>query len=171
MKYIKLTKNQVAIVDDEDFERINKNKWYAGFDIVMGKYYARRGIWLNKKVGAILMHRFILNTFNKEHIDHINGNTLDNRKDNLRICTVQQNQFNQKNPRKDNKLGIKGVYLDSKIRKFVAQIKVNGKLIYLGCFNVAGDADSAYRKAEEKYFGEFARNATLKKITPSGGVH
>ena len=103
------------------------------------------------------MHREIMNTPTHLQIDHINGNTLDNRKENLRICTNQQNGFNKKNPLKNNKLGIKGVCWHKKIKKFMASIKINDKSIHLGYFNVLGDADSAYRIAELKYFGEFAR--------------
>ncbi|OGO79854.1 MAG: hypothetical protein A2203_08110 [Chromatiales bacterium RIFOXYA1_FULL_46_5] len=60
-------------------------------------------------------------------------------------------------PQKNNKLGVKGVSCHKKSRKFRSYIKLNGKKIFLGSYNVLGDADSAYRKAEEKYFGEFAR--------------
>ena len=78
--------------------------------------------------------------------------------------------FNRIAPLKNNKLGIKGVHWDRNAKKFRAQIHVNKKQIHLGCFNVLGDADSAYRKAEEKYFGEFAgrdglQNCMLKPHT------
>ena len=89
--------------------------------------------------------------------DHRDGNGLNNCKENLRPCTQQQNKFNQRYARKDNKLGIKGVRRCEDRKKFQARIKIDGKQIHLGCFNVMGDADSAYRIAEEKYFGEFAR--------------
>ena len=86
-------------------------------------------------------------------------NLRDNRrKENLRLCTHQQNQFNQKNPRKNNKLGIKGVCWHKGVRKFQVTMRINAKNKHLGYYNVLGDADSAYRIAEEKYFGEFARN-------------
>lgn len=167
MKFIGLTQNQKAIVDDEDFDRINEYKWYADSSTNTGKYYARRSTRLNNKRISFKMHRLILNAAKGEQVDHINGNTLDNRKENLRICNNQQNQFNQIHHRKNNKLGIKGVYWDSAMRKFRADIRVNGKPIYLGCFNILGDADSAYRIAEDKYFGEFSRNLipTIKKNT------
>ena len=90
-------------------------------------------------------------------VDHHNGNGLYNLKKNLRLCTNQQNGFNRKHPNRNNKLGIKGVHWDEFNNKFRAQIKVNSKTIYLGCFNVLGDADFAYRIAELKYFGEFSR--------------
>lgn len=95
-------------------------------------------------------------------VDHINGDTLDNRKSNLRLCSHAENMRNRITP-KNNKLGIKGVYYDCDRNKFKAQIKFNGKNIALGYYNVLGDADSAYRVAEEKYFGEFARKPSLAK--------
>ena len=100
-----------------------------------------------------------MNTPKGSQIDHINGNGLDNRKENLRFTTNQQNGFNRKNPNKNNKLGVKGVRCVKNRKKFKAQIRLNGKSIHLGCFNILGDADSVYRIAEEKYFGEFARNS------------
>ena len=107
--------------------------------------------------GTILMHREILNTKRGISTDHINGNGLDNRKENLRVCTHQENTFNR-HAQKNNKLGIKGVCWHKRAKKFCANINVKGKVIYLGIFNVLADADSAYRIAEEKYFGEFARS-------------
>ena len=171
MKFIGLTQNQKAVIDDEDFDRINKYKWHASANSTTGKYYARGSIWLNKRTISFKMHRLILNAAKGEQVDHINGDTLDNRKKNLRICNNQQNQQNQIHHRKNNKLGIKGVYWDSERRKFRADIRVNGKLLCLGRFNILGDADSAYRIAEDKYFGEFSRNLipTIKDNTLTRG--
>ena len=152
MKEIKLTQGKVAIVDDEDFERLNQFKWYAHKS--RHCFYAGRNSIKRK---TIKMHREILSIQNSMKIDHRNGNGLDNRKENLRICTNQQNCFNRKHSHKDNNLGIKGVHWNKECNKFLAQIMLSGKKIYLGVFNVLGDADSAYRFAEEKYFREFAR--------------
>lgn len=155
MKEIKLTQGKIALVDDEDFERLNQFKWYAYFDRY--NHYATRRIIIGEKSKLIRMHREILNTHKGVHVDHINCNGLDNRKANLRLCTNQQNSFNRKDFHKNNKLGIKGVYWDEKRKKFAAKIHVNYKSIRLGFYNILGDADSAYRKAENEYFGKFAR--------------
>lgn len=155
MKEIKLTQNKVAVVDDEDFEQLNQYKWYAHKQ--SNNCYASRTIRLNKRKITIKMHREVLNAGNGISVDHINGNGLDNRKENIRLCTTQQNAFNRKHPHPKNKLKTKGVRWHNGARKFIAKIKINGKKIHLGYFNVLGDADSAYRFAEEKYFGEFAR--------------
>lgn len=156
MKQIPLTQNKVALVDDEDFERLNQHKWYAVRK--RQAWYAQRSISrINGKQKNILMHREIMDAPEGIQIDHRNGDGLFNCKENLRSATHAQNMHNRKHPHKNNKLRIKGVRWRERAKKFEAQIKVNNKMIYLGSFNVLGDADSAYRRAEEKYFGEFAR--------------
>ena len=102
------------------------------------------------------MQREVMNAPKDTLVDHKNRNRLDNRKENLRLCTNQQNLQNREAQR-NNKLRNKGVHWRKDIKKFHARIQVNGRKINLGYFNVLGDADSAYRNAEEKYFGEFAR--------------
>lgn len=155
MKEIMLTQGKVALVDDEDYERLNQFKWYASFE--RGRFYAAKGVWNEGKHTTIRMHREIMNNPTGMDIDHINNNGLDNCKENLRICYRQQNMQNQRKAQQRNKLRIKGVHWREDAKKFRAGIKSNGKQIWLGYFNVLGDADSAYRKAEEKYFGEFTR--------------
>lgn len=153
MKKIILTKNRFTVVDYDDFEKLNQFVWYAHLSSGRNFYAARRDC-LNK---FIYMHREIINAKKGIFVDHIDGNGLNNCKENLRVCTYQQNQFNKKYPRIDNKLKIKGVCWDKKRKKFRTEIMHNSKRIFLGRFSVLGDADSAYRKAEEKYFGKFAR--------------
>lgn len=156
MKEIALTQGKNALVDDEDFEKLNQYKWYASNE--RGKWYAARRIpTINDKRKIVRMHRIIMNAPHGVQVDHRNNNGLFNCRENLRLCSNQQNGFNKKNPRKDNKLGIKGVCFNKNLNKFHARIMINGKGIHLGYYNVLGDADSAYRIAEEKYFGEFAR--------------
>lgn len=155
MKEIKLTQNRVALVDDEDFERLNIYKWYAASQDRC--YYAVRGVFIDNKWKTIFMHRIIMNAPIRIKIDHKNSNGLDNQKYNLRVATSQQNAQNIKNSHKDNKYKIKGVSWNKQHKKFEARIRVNKKKLLLGLFNVLGDADSVYRIAEEKYFGKFAR--------------
>mgnify|MGYP001602757070 FL=1 len=159
MKTIKLTKNKVALVDDEDFERLNQYKWKA--ILSCSKWYAIRSFRVNGEQKTILMHREIMNAQAGVIIDHKFGDGLDNRKENLRPCTPQQNGFNTKYPRKRiSKSGIRGVIWNSTVKKFQAVIGFNNKTVHLGYFTVLGDADQAYRVAEIKYFGEFAREET-----------
>lgn len=104
MKLIELTQGQKAIVDDDDYGRLSKSKWYA--EKKYNNFYARRGL------DDVLMHRIILKlTDSKLKVDHINHNGLDNRKENLRVCTQRQNMCNKKKE-KDNKSGYKGGVLE-----------------------------------------------------------
>lgn len=151
MKEIILTQNKIALVDDEDYDKINSFKWSA--HRTYRKWNAVRGF----KGKMLIMSRVIMHPLDGEVVDHINGNTLDNRKENLRNCSQRQNCQNKINCHANNSFGVKGITYNQKGEKFIARIRVNNKRIYLGSFNVLGDADSAYRIAEEKYFGEFAR--------------
>ena len=155
MKKIILTKNKFTIIDDEDYKYLKNHKWCAVFT---GRhFYAFRTIYNKIKCRSVYMHREILNPSAGLDCDHINGDTLDNRKENLRMATRKQNLQNEINPRINNKFKIKGVCWHKTKKKFQAQIRYNGKRIFLGRFSVLGDADDAYRRAEIKYFGEFAR--------------
>ena len=156
MKEIQLTQGKVVFVDDEDYERLNRFKWYA-MECKKKWYAIRQNSRINGKQTHILMHREIMNATKGSSVDHRNGNGLYNCKGNLRLATKQENGFNRKHPNQNNKLKVKGVVWHKQHRKFQATIKVNGKAMYLGLFNVLGDADSPYRIAEEKYFGEIAR--------------
>ena len=151
MKEIVLTQGQVALVDDEDFEKLNQFKWYA-HSAGYNWYAARRN---NRKF--VYMHRLIMNAQKDEEVDHINGNGLHNYKVNMRLCTHQQNNVN-KPMRRDNKTGIKGVRWDktNKGKPFQAQLHVKGKHVYCKNFNNIKSAEFAYKTISNKYFGEFA---------------
>lgn len=92
MKQIPLTKGKFALVDDEDFERISRWKWYC-----CSRGYAARSIREGKKVRMIRMHRILNNTNSELHTDHIDGDRLNNQKDNLRSCTHAENMRHRKN--------------------------------------------------------------------------
>lgn len=89
-------------------------------------------------------------------VDHINGDTLDNRRSNLRLCTVSGNNHNRMKS-KNNTSGYKGVSWLKQNQKWRAYIKVNSKDKHLGCYLDKEDAARAYDKAAKEYFGEFAR--------------
>lgn len=153
MKCIELTMGMVAIVDDEDFQEIAQYRWQ--FQALHG--YAQR---TRKKVEgtprSILMHANIMRPEKGMDVDHINGNKLDNRRCNLRVCTRSQNLQNMK-LRKDNRLGVKGVTFNKARQKYVAQITSNGKNKGLGYFLTIEEAKAAYDKAALEKFGAFAR--------------
>ena len=103
------------------------------------------------KQGIIEMHRFIMNFPKGKYVDHINHNTLDNRKCNLRICNNADNIRNGK-IRTNNKSGYNGICFDKSRNKWLAGIKVNYKRIFLGRYVNIEDAIKARKEAEKKYF-------------------
>ena len=148
MKYIKLTKDKFAIVNDEDYEKVNQHKWcYDCLD------YAVRNKGQSKKQR---MQNFILNPPIGFIIDHINGNGLDNRRNNLRIATQSQNRANSI-INKNNTSGHRGVYWYKPYNKWMVMIMVNYKQIFLGYHIDKLKAVRIYNKSAIKYFGEFAK--------------
>ena len=141
MKYIKLATGQQAIVDDDDFERVNHFKWYflPGNQTEGGYAYNHN---------AILMHRFILNAPKGLYVDHINRNKLDNRKENLRLVTPLQSHFNTKMSSR-NTSGYRGVTFHKEKQKWMAQLHI-GKMIFLGYFGTPKEASIAREKELEK---------------------
>ena len=149
-KEIQLTRGMVALVDDEDFVYLSKHNWYAHRGRDSKDFYAVRS---NR---CIRMHREIMNAKSGQFVDHRNGNTLDNRRSNLRFCTPSQSQMNRGIP-PNNTSGYRGVFRDKRSGKWRAAIKINYKQIRLGNFIIKEDAARAYDTAAKKYHGEFAR--------------
>jgi hypothetical protein len=157
-KEIQLTQGKVAIVDDEDYIKCLRCKWCC--NLIHGKYYAITVIKTNGKWKEISMHRYIMKPKNNLQVDHINSNGLDNRKENLRLCTQSENKRNRiKN--KNNTSGYKGVIWNKLANKWQSQIKYKNKLIYIGIYSDIHKAAEAYNTAAIKYHGKFAN---LNKI-------
>jgi hypothetical protein len=164
MKKITLTKNKIALVDDEDFERVDKYNWsylqggYAVRSVVVG----HRGLDLplgdsrNQIMKMIFMHRFILGIDGIISVDHIDGNKLNNQKSNLRVATKSQNAMNSK-IRNDNTSGHKGVNWSKVHHTWVARVKVSGKEVYSRNFNTLEEAIEARDGAVMKYHKEFSK--------------
>ena len=143
---IELTKGFKCLIDDIDAEiALTGNKWIASK--CGNHFYAAR----NHEKKRQYLHRVIAKAKKGEIVDHINGNTLDNRRENLRICTRQQNIWNMRD--KPNRF--RGVVPHQ--GKWTARITVNYKNHYIGIFAKPEDAARAYNEAAKKHFGEFAR--------------
>ena len=158
MKEIVPTQGQVALVDDEDFERLNQYKWTA----VKSKagWYAQRKLKTKNKNGYLIkikMHRSILGLGtleeNKILVDHIDHNGLNNQKSNLRLATSLQNGANCRN-RTDGVSKYKGVTYRG--NTWVARIGVNNQRIYLGSYRTEKEAAIADNEAAKQHFGDFA---------------
>lgn len=154
MRTINLTKNLVTIVDDEDYLLFNNYKWYASGRV---NIYAVRDILINGKKKSIRLHREILSVKTTNFIvDHINGNTLDNRKSNLRICLQKENMRNQKR-KSTNTSGFKGVSYRKRDNTWRARIMLDYKEVSLGTFKTKKSAAKAYNDAALKLHGKFAK--------------
>ena len=188
MKKIKLWENKdtlsdkVALIDDEDYEKVmsalgpRSKKWYAHCP-PGATHYAMTGSRL------VTMHRVVMDAPKGMDVDHINGDTLDNRKQNLRLCTRSQNCMNKK-LRSDSQSGYKGVYEIKKPQKHKYVSRKTGEVTYhysmpkkrfqayiadpnspakrkkhirLGCYATKEEAARAYDKKAKELHGEFAR--------------
>ena len=155
MRVIELTQGHVAVVDDEDFERLAQWRWHYADG------YAKRNECIDNaykahKYRTLAMARSIMNPPKGMEVDHRNGNTLDNRRANLRIVNRAQNQQNRKT-HINNKLGIKGVCFSKAHNRYRARIISNGVCVRLGWFKTIKEAKAAHDSAAIKLNGEFAR--------------
>jgi hypothetical protein len=152
---IPLTKGQVAIIDTEDFEHLSKLHWHAAVTGGNTFYAARRKKTDDGKWSIVYLHRELLGLIkgDRREVDHINHNTLDNRRSNLRIATRQQNVMNT---RRLCQPGLKGTFYSKNAKKWTAQLTVDRKAMHLGYFPTEEAAHSAYCEAAQKYHGEHA---------------
>lgn len=154
MAVIMTTRGEEIVVDDADFEALNVRKWQVSAD-----GYARRSQRVGpRKEGRklpIVMHRLIMGLSFGDglEVDHINGNRLDNRRANLRVCLKRENARNRPTHR-NNRLGVKGVSAHGK--KFRSEIQIDKRRIYLGLHETAELAAEFYSLAADMVHGEFA---------------
>lgn len=142
MKYIKISQGKRAKVSNEDFEELNKHIWSArkqGYTF----YASRHSLTVNGSRKAIQMHRIIMGSPEGLEIDHIDGNGLNNTRENLRIVTRRQNQQN-----KHTKMTSKypGVCWHKQAKRWVANITIKNKSKYLGVYKTEEEASEAYKR-------------------------
>jgi len=151
---IPLTKGYVALVDAADFEMLSHWSWSA--NLSHGAVYAATKVMSNGLRRELSMHRMVALPDPEQLVDHRNGDSLDNRRDNLRSCTNTQNQRNRRAiPGGTSRF--KGVSWHERGQKWSARIGVDGRWRYLGLFRDERDAALAYNATALAEFGEFAR--------------
>ncbi len=159
---IQLSRGMVALVDDEDYPILSMRSWYAWeSNPKTGPiWYAVRDAYplgtVRGRAVFVRMHRVILGAKPGEKVDHKDGNGLDNRKHNLRLCTDQQNARNSMKARVPRSSLFKGVSWNKWKKRWSASICLDYKVKLLGMFQEEQDAARAYDNAAMMYFGEFA---------------
>ena len=144
--------NESFYFDLEDYDKIKNYCWYKDKD----------GYIVNKTDEKIIrMHRIVLSANDDQVVDHINHHREDNRKCNIRLCTIKENNRNT-GIRKNNTSGQTGITYDKKYGCWRASITVDYKTIYLGSFSSEEKAIDARLKAEQEYFGEYAYSSSSK---------
>ena len=143
MKEIELVNGKgYALVDDDDYEELSQYKWYALSSDRYTTYAWRKSRRDDGRI-TVRMHRQIMDAPAGKQVDHINHDGLDNRRENLRLCSPSQNMRNSRK-RKGTSSRYKGVYWQKDRSAWRAQAYLNGKLIYLGTFRDEDDAARAY---------------------------
>ena len=151
MREITMKNGTTFLIDDEDYEIVSKRTWYLSPD-----GYVKRCELVEGKKKTVSVHRLVMNAPAGMQVDHINRNPLDNRKENLRICTASQNACNRPKLR-TNKSGYKGVAWDYKSNKWRVQIDFEGNKTNVGCFTDPREAHRAYCEKAKELQGEYAR--------------
>jgi hypothetical protein len=157
---IPLNRGQFALVDDDDYERLTAYEWFLS-----GTGYAVGFVPTHDKFALIYMHRLILNAGPEQHVDHINGDLLDNCRQNLRLATPQQNTQNR-GLSTLSLTGLKGVSWHKRRQKFHARIQLQGVRCHLGFFDDAETAALAYDYAARTLFGVFSHCNYPEEKTP-----
>lgn len=153
---IPVGKDHVALIDADDYDLVSQRNWFVmkrGYaHYARANYKKPNGKWSS----GLLMHRLILGAPKGIHVDHINGNGLDNRRANIRLASMSQNLANRGATRK-NTSGFKGVYWQKNRHKWMASIRCRGHQIHLGYYLDPEEAAKAYDVAAKELFGEFSQ--------------
>lgn len=150
MKKIPLTKGEYALVDDADYAELSAWSW-----CLTNGYPSRRKTFAKREAKIAYLHRELMNPGDGLVVDHINGDKLDNRRENLRICTQAENMLNWDNNRGGSRF--RGVSWDKTRNKWKAQIQHKGRNWFIGRYKTEEEAARAYNAEAAKVFGEFVR--------------
>jgi len=153
---IYLGEGKLTILNSADYYRLKKFKWHVF--ACKGKFYAERfALIKNTWTKRIFMHRQIMKAPKGKLVDHRNGDSLDNRRENLRLATWMQNRQNRRKTKSKTSSKYRGLGLSRNRKKWIMRLKHKGKIVATGRFDNEIDAAKAYDEAARKYFGQFAR--------------
>lgn len=150
-------------ISPEDYDHLCRRRWHIGpTGYVCGWERVYSADKKTSRAKTITMHRLIMKPPNGMHVDHINQDKSDNRRENLRLCTPLQNTHNQ-GPRRNSSSGYKGVYWSKKDKRWYVQLHVEKKKSTFGFFKKVEDAVKRYNEVAIEYHGEFAYINKLRK--------
>lgn len=152
-KEITLSNGEICLVDDSDFPMLSVRRWFPkkAFHLT---YASRCEVVAPGKRVSMSMHSLLMKPPRGFVVDHVNGNGLDNRRENLRIVTLSHNSMNRK-LRIDSRTGVRGV-TKTRSGKFTPHLQVDGNQVLKGAYDTVEEALAVRMAAEEKYFGEYA---------------
>lgn len=159
-KSIELTNGYETIVDDDDYSWLTQWTWRA----CVSRW--QRHIYVVRSGDEMRMHRLITNTPKGMMVDHANGDGLDNRRANLRVCSAIENQRNKRKRIGVSSSIFKGVSWDRQCHRWRVQIMVEGRNKSIGRFATEAEAAVAYNDAATVLFGEFALLNDLSDAPP-----
>ena len=154
LTYSRISKTDKLIeftYSESDKDTVESHKWH-----INKCGYVVRTQQKNNKHTCLYLHRVLMSPPSTKIVDHIDGNPLNNTRENMRVCFKQQNSMNQKK-RCTNRSGFVGVCWDKRSSRWEASLTYKYKKKFLGYYNDKQDAIKARKEAEEKYFGEFNR--------------
>ena len=159
MKHITLSKGHIVKVCDCHYDIVKSYKWSSVIFGKSSKWYAIRGTHTTHRGNHLrtshLMHRDIINAPKDKSVDHIDGDTLNNQCNNLRLCDQSQNNANQQGAKKNSKSGVKGVYWHKGAKKWCAEVVQGKKKHYLGLFDELEQARQARNAKAKELHGDF----------------
>ena len=161
-------KTDTIIVDDEDADFVLSRKWHLRID-ANGTHYVQTGFRYRGEKQSVMLHHCIIGMIKGMLTDHKNGNTLDNRRENLRFATYSQNGCNRKKQNRETSSHFKGVSWCSTKRRWKSCIHVNGKKYWVGSFHNELDAAKAWNIKARELHGEFARLNPIENAVAKDG--